>query len=233
LKRQQLLILMIVGAALVGCAGEAAPAEVGEEPTGTPIPAPTAVEDEAAAQEAAAPAVTDAPQEPEAPSASPLDPVREVVLPHATNGDLAGATLYQLMSIPVPGGESLVFHYEDEMGAAQLGCSGHALSLLTEDGSAYELGGIAVNCGLSAVADPLTFYLSHGIDSNGQESTVVYGEIYDAGVVAIRVPYQGGEVNATIIGGGFQALLPPDAAGIVVRAYDSDGNLLFEGALES
>ncbi|MEJ2148862.1 MAG: hypothetical protein P8Z40_05220, partial [Chloroflexota bacterium] len=65
MKRQQLLTLMIVVAALVGCAGEAAPAESSGEPTATPIPAPTAVEGEAAAQEADAPAMTDAPQEPE------------------------------------------------------------------------------------------------------------------------------------------------------------------------
>jgi hypothetical protein len=239
LKRQQYLTVAIVVAALVGCAGEAAPAGGGEVPTGTPIPAPTAVEDETVVEEANAsavadePIVTDAPQEPEAPTASPFDPVRDVILPWASNGDLAGATLYQLMSIPVPGGESLVFHFEDEKGAAQLGCSGHALSLLTEDGSAYELGGLAVNCGLSAVDDPLTFFLSQGIDPDGGESTVVYGEIYDAGVVAIRVPYQGGEVNATIIGGGFQAFLPPDASGIVVRAYDSAGSLVFEGEPKS
>jgi hypothetical protein len=113
-----------------------------------------------------------------------------------------------------------------------MGCSGHALALLA-DGDSYELGGLTVNCALSTVDDPITFYLSQGIDPSGEDSTVVYGEIYDAAVVAIRVPYQDGEVNATIIGGGFQALLPPDAAGIVVRAYDAAGGLLFEGEPES
>jgi hypothetical protein len=228
------VLIALIGAAMVaGCAGETAPAEVSEVPADTPVPPPTAVEDEAAVEESDETiAATDAPQEPEAAPTSPLDPVREVVEPRATNGELAGATLYQLMSIPVPGGESLVFHFEDELGAAQIGCSGHALALLA-DGGTYELGGIAVNCGLSAVDDPVTFFLSQGIDLDGHDSTVVYGEIYDSQVVAIRVPYQGGEVNATIIGGGFQALLPPDAAGIVVRAYDSAGDLLFEGEPES
>jgi hypothetical protein len=223
---------MMAAALLAGCAGEAAPAEVIEVPTDVPEPAPTVADDEPVGEESGEAAAADGPPEPEAPPASPLDPVREVVEQGASDGELAGATLYQLMSIPVPGGESLVFHFEDELGAARMGCSGHALALLADEGR-YELGGITVNCGLSVVDDPLTFYVSQGIDPEGQESTVVYGEIYDAGVVAIRVPYLGGEVNATIIGGGFQAFLPLGAEGIAVRAYDSAGDLLFEGEPES
>jgi cell division septation protein DedD len=195
--------------------GEPAPTEeASAEPTVEPTAEPTAEQT----------------AEPVAPLPSASDAILEVLLTRASDAKVVAATLYQLMSIPVPGGESVVFHFEDALGAVNIGCTGHALLQLAEDGAAYEVAGISASCGQVEVVEPVTVFDSLGIDENGDGAQVIFGEIYDEAVVAIRVFYAGGQTNAVISGGGYQALLPLDAAEIKVIAYDADGNTLLEGA---
>jgi hypothetical protein len=65
---------------------------------------------------------------------------------------------------------------------------------------------------------------------DGSAVIIIFGEVYEEAVVAVRVNYEGGSVNAVVSGGGYHATLPPDAVGIVAQAYDAAGALLFESA---
>ncbi|HEC21884.1 MAG TPA: hypothetical protein ENI95_03085 [Chloroflexi bacterium] len=223
------LLAALLAFALAGCGGAETPSPTAE-PTPTSAPAPTEPPVEEPTPEEAEPSPTAAPEEP---PPAPIDAIRETVLTRASDPEVVSATLYQLMSVPVPGGESVVFHFEDALGAARVGCSGHAVVSQPEEGTAYTVQGISVFCGPTSIAEPITAYPSQGTDPEGQPATVIYGEIYDEAVVAVRVFYDGGEVNALIIGGGYQAMLPPDATGVVVRAYDAEANVLFEGVPSS
>lgn len=195
----------------------------------TPTTAPTAVPP---TEEPPASTPTEEAAGPEEFSPSALDAILSVVLERANDADRVASTLYLLMSVPVPGGESAVFHFEDTLSGVEVGCSGHALLQAAGDGSTYDVAGISAACHQLAVGKPVTAYPSQAIDEQGEAVFVVYGEVYDESVVAIRVFYEGGEGVAVISGGGYQAMLPFDAAGIVVRAYDAGGELLHEESLE-
>ncbi len=213
------LVILILSA----CGGPATTAAPVEEP-----PLPTDVPTEQPTE--APPTATPEPTVRTAPLPGTLDPIREAVLTRASDREMVAATLYQLMSIPVAGGESVVFHFEDTLGATKVACSGHALLRLGEDGTTYEVVGIATTLTQIDIDTPITVNPSKGVDQAGQEVVVVYGEVYDEAVVAIRVFYTGGQINAVISGGGYQAMLPVDASGVNVVAYDVGGSVLYESA---
>jgi hypothetical protein len=213
-------LVVLILSACGGPATTVAPTEVPPPPTDVPTEQPTEVP----------PTMTPELTVRTAPLPGTLDPIREVVLTRASDGEMVAATLYQLMSIPVADGESVVFHFEDALGATNIACSGHALLRLGEDGTTYEVAGIAAACGQIDVDTPITVYPSKGVDQAGQEVVVIYGEVYDEAVVAIRVFYTGGQANAVISSGGYQAMLPVDASGVNVVAYDVGGSVLYESA---
>ncbi len=219
----------VVAVLLAACGGgegtgDSTPLPVPE--TETPSPIPTVETTEAPSAPAEVPDAT------EGPPPSPLDAILEVLLTRAADKDVVAGTLYQLMSVPVVGGESVVFHYEDAFGAVNVGCTGHALVLLA-DGGLYEVQGISVSCGSTVASAPITIFTSEGISANGEAVTIVYGEIYDARVVAIRLFWDGGETNALISGGGYHAEVPLFTTAITARAYDADGELVHEGVPQS
>lgn len=141
------------------------------------------------------------------------------------------ATLIQLMSVRVAGGESVVFQFETELNGILLKCSGHAVARL--DGTVYSVSDeyAALACGSPQPGTSITAHQGLGIDLNGNEVGVVFGEIYSADVVAIRAFFDGGESVATISGGGYYAAVPVGAANVRAHAYDGSGMLLHEQAL--
>ena len=184
----------------------------------TSTPAPT---------QTAAPTPIPATAVPTVPPAA--DAILQVVLERAQAPDRVTATLFPLLTLPVAGGESVVFHFEDAYGEAVVGCSGHASVALTADGT-REVTSISAGCGPTAVETPITVYPSRGVSASGEEVAVVYGEVYSADVVAIRVAYEGGEAVATIGGGAWIAELPLTATGALARAYDAAASVLYEAA---
>ena len=156
-----------------------------------------------------------------------FDAVRDALLRQVASPDVVDATLYRFLGVPIQNGESIVFHYEDSFGGASIGCSGHA-QVIQSDGE-WIVDMIRTFCSPAVIGVPVTVYRSEGLDESGTLSLIVFGEIYDAAVVAIRVEHDGGSTNALLSGGAFHAFLPMDATGIILRAYDAEGGQLFEG----
>lgn len=166
----------------------------------------------------------------EAPSAAPIDVLRETLIAHVANPELVGATLFQLMSDPVPNGESMVFHFENQVGETNVGCTGYARAQLQDDGS-YAIVEETINISCRPVSStvPITHFAAESIDVSGQPVLVVFGEVYTADVVAIRIFAGDTQANSLISGGGHFATLPIDSTGVVARAYDANGEQIYEG----
>lgn len=222
--------IVLITLMLSGCGGgmaatTEAPPAVEEPPTEEPTT--EAPPTEPPTEEPVEPTPTEAAQPPPPES---MELVREAILKQATNVDMAGFTLFQLMGVPLATGESVIFHYEDLVGETAVGCSGHAVITLTADGETYGLNVLTIFCGPTMVETPITIYPSDGVDASGQPVLVIYGEVYSEDVFAIRLFYSGdGTTNAVVSGGGYYAALPLDATEVTVKVYDKEGSLLYEG----
>ncbi len=191
-------------------------------------------------EEAAPPTVEEQVVEPEVPTeappttvaATPLPPIevlREALAANVANPDLINATLFQLMSIPAANGESMVFHFENQVGETNIGCTGYALAKLQDDGS-YALADetVSISCRPVTSIEPITHFAWTSIDETGQPVLVIFGEVYSADVVAIRISAGDTQVNSLISGGGHFATLPIDSTGVVAQAYNAAGEQIYE-----
>ena len=210
-------ILLILSIGLVACGGS--------DPTETAAPAATdpPATEEVVLTDASAESTTESVVE----TPAPLDVIREVVLTRAEDTARVAATLYQLMSIPVDGGETVVFHWEDQIGEVTVGCSGHAVTNLVN--GAFEVAGISGSCGPTTVETPITIFPSQRVTPTGEALVVVYGEVYSQDVVAIRAFVGEENVPATVSGGAYYVELPVGSIDPIIRAYDADANVLYEG----
>lgn len=165
----------------------------------------------------------------EAPPAAPIEVLREALAANVANPDLINATLFQLMSIPAANGESMVFHFENQVGETNIGCTGYALAKLQDD-SSYALADETVNISCRPVTsiEPITHFSSTSIDETGQPVLVIFGEVYSADVVAIRISAGDTQVNSLISGGGHFATLPIDSTGVVAQAFNAAGEQIYE-----
>ncbi|NDJ55197.1 MAG: hypothetical protein GYB68_19165, partial [Chloroflexi bacterium] len=142
----RMLALLMATLVLAAC-GSSAPAEP-SSPTLAADP-PSNPDADTSSEEPAAelPPVAEGP--------SSLDVVRGVVVERVGNPDQLNLTLLQLMSVTLPDGEALVFHFEDTQVGTTLGCSGYAVVRPDESGQlAIPPAGISVTCGPPIPPEP-------------------------------------------------------------------------------
>ena len=200
---------------------------------------PPAQQPEAETQPPAPTATAQAEQTPVetlAPAIDPFAPVADAVLSRVQDTQLGMASLFRLLSQPFEGGEIIVFQFQDSVGEETAYCTGLAVVLLT--GEVYTVSDISVACTRERPTDPITAFTPSGptayVGEGETPALVVFGEIYSADVVAIRVfDTEGADFAAQISGGGWFAALPPEAEVNEVVAYNEAGEAIFTGGLTS
>jgi len=161
---------------------------------------------------------------------TPAEFVRDRLLESGQVGspDLVAATMFLMQAIPVGAVDSYIFSYEDAVGSVSVKCTIHTIMRTISD--TYEITTApAVECVPAQFADPISIFKSFGVDENSSPTDVIFGQVYTAEVVAIRVLFEDGEANALIAGGGYQVNLPSGATGVTITAYDESGGVVFNG----
>jgi hypothetical protein len=155
--------------------------------------------------------------------------IQETVASRSQNLDMLAASLFPILSLPVSGGDQVVFHWEDAYGETIVACTGYMVVALLVDGT-REVQTASAGCAPAPVATLITIYPGRGVNIAGEETTVVFGEIYDASVAEIRARTDVDEMPALIQEGGYLIELPLNAAEIIVTAYDASGAEVYTGS---
>lgn len=166
------------------------------------------------------------------PTAAPetMIAIRNILASRSVDQEKVNATLAQLMSQPVAGGEAILFHWEDKTGTVQVTCTGYSVVQHLTDGT-VEVQGMAAGCADQPVSAPMTIYAGSGTNINGEAITVVFGEILDTKIVNVQALFNNAQFSATINGTGYLMELPPvDVSTAVVTGYDAGGGAVFTGS---
>jgi hypothetical protein len=227
-----LILIAVVSAflALTACGTPTSAPPQTDEPT-------TAVESTAIPSEpTTAPvdtAVPDAPPTEEVAPPSGVDPavmeaIQGAVASRSQNLDMLAASLFPIISLPVAGGDQVVFHWEDAYGETIVACTGYMVVALLVDGT-RQVQTASAGCAPTPVPTLITIYPGRGVNMTGEETTVIFGEIYDASVAEIRARTDVDEMPALIQEGGYLIELPLITTEIIVTAYDANGAEVYAG----
>jgi hypothetical protein len=156
--------------------------------------------------------------------------IRTIVASRSVDQEKVNATLTQLLSQPIAGGEAVVFHWEDSTGIVVVSCTGYSVVQHLTNGTS-EVQGLAAGCADQPVSVPVTVYAGQGTNINGEAVTVIFGEIFDSKIVAIHALFNAGDFTALVHDLGYLIELPPvDVSTAVVTGYDASGGAVFSGS---
>jgi hypothetical protein len=156
--------------------------------------------------------------------------IHTIVASRSVDQAKVSTTLAQLLSQPVAGGEAVIFHWEDSTGTVSVSCTGYSVVQHLASGMP-EVQGMAAGCVDQPVTVPMTIYAGTGTNINGEQVTVIFGEILDPKIVSVRALFNAAEFEALIHGSGYLIELPPvEVSTAVVTGFDALGGAVFSGS---